>query len=94
MSANSPLIFGVLGYFFRKIQFDIAPMVLAMIIGITLEIAFRQSLMRSGRSFAIFRQSPIALTLISVSFLLFLWNIYRALRRRKASWEKALEQSD
>jgi putative tricarboxylic transport membrane protein len=83
--------FGVLGYFFRKIQFDIAPMVLAMIIGPTLEIAFRQSLMRSAGSFAIFWQSSIALTLISLSFLLFLWNIYRSLKP-KASWEKALEE--
>ena len=83
--------FGVLGYFFRKIQFDIAPMVLAMIIGPTLEIAFRQSLMRSAGSFAIFWQSPIALTLISLSFLLFLWNIYRSLKP-KTSWERALEE--
>ena len=86
--------FGVLGYVFRKLQYDIAPFVLAMIIGPTLEMAFRQSLMRSGGSFSIFWQSTIAMTLILSSCLLFLWNLYRSLRPRKASWEKALEEGE
>jgi TctA family transporter len=84
--------FGILGYVFRKLQYDIAPFVLAMIIGPTLEMALRQSLMRSGGSFSIFWQSTIAMTLILSSCLLFLWNLYRSLRPRKASWEKALEE--
>jgi len=67
---------------------------LAMIIGPTMEISFRQSLMRSGGSFAIFLRSPIAVTLITVSFLLFCWNIYRGLRPAKAAWEKALEEGE
>jgi putative tricarboxylic transport membrane protein len=86
--------FGVLGYVFRKLQYDIAPFVLAIIIGPTLEMAFRQSLMRSGGSFSIFWQSTIAMTLILSSCLLFLWNLYRSLRPRKASWEKALEEGE
>jgi putative tricarboxylic transport membrane protein len=84
--------FGVLGYILRKLEFDIAPFVLAMIIGPTIEMAFRQSLMRSGGSFSIFWQSPISMILIILSCLLFLWNVYRSLRPRKASWEKALEE--
>jgi putative tricarboxylic transport membrane protein len=85
--------FGVFGYVFRKLEYDIAPFILAMIIGPTIEMAFRQSLMRSGGSFAIFWQSPIAVTLIGLSGALVLWNIYRALRP-KASWEKALEEGE
>ena len=87
------LFCGVLGYLFRKLDFDIAPFILAMIIGPTLEMAFRQSLMRSAGSFSIFFKSPIACTLIALSCLLFLWNIYRALRPKKA-WEKALEEGE
>jgi putative tricarboxylic transport membrane protein len=82
---------GVLGYAFRKLDFDIAPFILAMIIGPTLENAFRWSLMRSGGSFVIFLKSPIALTLLVLSCLLLVWNIYRTLRPKKA-WEKALEE--
>ncbi len=88
------ITFGVVGYVFRKLDFDIAPGMLAMIIGPTMELAFRQSLMRSGGSFSIFFHSPIAVTLITGSFILFGWNIYRALRPKKASWEKALEEDE
>jgi len=86
------LIFGVMGYTFRKLQFDIAPLVLAMIIGPMIELALRQALMRSAGSFDIFWNSPIAVTLIIMSVLLFLWNVYRALQPTKTIWEKALAE--
>jgi putative tricarboxylic transport membrane protein len=85
------LSFGVFGYIFRKLDFDVAPFILAMIIGPTLENNFRMSLMRSAGSFDIFFHSPIALTLIVLSSLLLIWNIYRVLRP-KQDWEKALEE--
>jgi putative tricarboxylic transport membrane protein len=84
--------FGVVGYIFRKLQFDITPMILAMIIGPMIEMAFRQSLMRSGGSFSIFFQSPIASVLLIATLILFVWNLYRTMRTRKARWEKALEE--
>jgi putative tricarboxylic transport membrane protein len=87
------LVFGVLGYIFRKLEFDVAPFILAMIIGPTIEMAFRQSLMRSAGSFSIFFKSPISCTLIVLSCLLFIWNIYRAVRPKK-EWEKALEEGE
>jgi putative tricarboxylic transport membrane protein len=87
------LLFGVLGYIFRKLDFDIAPFILAMLIGPTMEMSFRQSLMRSAGFFAIFFKSPVACTLIALSCLLFFWNVYRVVRLRKATWERALEES-
>lgn len=75
---------GVLGYVFRSWGFEIAPLVLAMILGPGAEITFRQSLMRSGGSFAIFVHSPISLTLILASGLLLSWNIYRNVRKADA----------
>jgi putative tricarboxylic transport membrane protein len=86
------LVSGILGYLFRKLDFDIAPFILAMIIGPTIEMTFRQSLMRSGGSFAIFWKSPISLVLLALSGVLLIWNIYRALKPKRASWEKALEE--
>ena len=88
------LISGVLGYIFRRLEFDIAPFILAMIIGPTIEMAFRQSLMRSDGSFSIFWQSPIARLLLISSGVLLLWNIYRAVKPKKASWEKVLEAGE
>ena len=86
------LFFGVLGYVLRKLQYDVAPLILALIVGQTMERSFRQSMMRSGGSFSIFWESPIALTLITLACLLFLWNVYRSLKPKKASWEKVLEE--
>jgi putative tricarboxylic transport membrane protein len=88
------LVSGVLGYLFRKLDFDIAPFILAMIIGPTMEMTFRQSLMRSAGSFSIFWKSPISLVLLALSGVLLLWNVYRALRPKRAAWEKALDEGE
>ncbi|MDA8125239.1 MAG: tripartite tricarboxylate transporter permease [Deltaproteobacteria bacterium] len=85
------MAFGVAGYVFKKIQYDFAPCILALILGPSLERAFRQSLMRSGGSFTIFMESPIALTLIVLTGALLIWNLWRSYRPQKAAWEKALE---
>ena len=83
-----------MGYLFRKLEFDVAPFILAMIIGPTIEMTFRQSLMRSGGSFSIFWKSHMALVLIVISGMMLVWNTYRALKPRKASWEMALEETE
>jgi putative tricarboxylic transport membrane protein len=86
------LSFGVVGYIFRELKFDLPPFILAMILGNPMEVAFRQTLMRSGGSFSIFWESPIALTLVVAAVLLFLWNIFRSLKVFVVSWMKALEE--
>jgi putative tricarboxylic transport membrane protein len=72
------LAFGFLGYFFRRLEFDLAPFVLALIIGPLMEEAFRQALMRSGGSISIFWQSPISLGFFLVAGALLTMNILRA----------------
>jgi putative tricarboxylic transport membrane protein len=79
------LIFGFLGYLFRKLRYDMAPFVLALILGPLMEEAFRQSLMRSGGSPAIFWQSPIALTFIIIAVGVLTANIYRSWKSAKGS---------
>lgn len=87
------LFFGVFGYILRKLNYDVPPLILALIVGRNMEMSFRQSLMRSGGSISIFWGTPIALALILFSGLLFLWNLYRSFRKNKASWESTLEES-
>jgi putative tricarboxylic transport membrane protein len=74
---------GVMGYVFRKLRYDLAPFVLALIIGPTLEESFRQALMRSGGSFSIFWGSPMALSFLAIAAFLLFWSILRSLRRDK-----------
>jgi putative tricarboxylic transport membrane protein len=59
------LLFGALGFLMRKWAYEGAPLLLALVLGPRLEVAFRQSLMISHGDFGIFINRPI-----SVVFLL------------------------
>jgi putative tricarboxylic transport membrane protein len=63
-------IFGILGYLARKFGYQGAPLVLAMVLGPMLEESFRQSLITSHGSFAIFFTRPISLGFLLVAFIL------------------------
>jgi putative tricarboxylic transport membrane protein len=66
------LLFGVIGYVFKKLDYPIAPLVLALVLGDLSENALRQSLIMSQGSLAVFVTRPIAgvITAAAVFFLL------------------------
>ncbi len=61
------LMFGVIGYIFRKIDIPLAPMVLALVLGGIMEQSFRQAMTISGADPAIFVKSGISITLVVLS---------------------------
>ena len=66
------LIFGVLGYLFKKLDYPIAPLVLAMVLGDKAEDAFRQSMLMSQGSLGIFFGNALVTTLVLAGFALLL----------------------
>jgi TctA family transporter len=56
--------FGVLGYLFKKLEYPIAPLVLAIVIGDKAEDAFRQSMLMSKGSLDIFFANRLVTTLV------------------------------
>ena len=68
--------FGALGYAFKKLEYPIAPLVLAMVIGDKAEDAFRQSLIMSKGSLGAFWANGLVGTLMAVGMLLLLWPIF------------------
>jgi putative tricarboxylic transport membrane protein len=58
--------FGIIGYLLRKLDFPIAPAILALILGPMMEKSLRTTLEISGGSFAIFLDRPLALALLAV----------------------------
>jgi putative tricarboxylic transport membrane protein len=64
------LVMGVIGYVFRKLQFDVAPIVLGLILSPMLELSLRQSLAMSAGSYAILIERPIAATMFAAVILL------------------------
>ncbi|MBM3358474.1 MAG: tripartite tricarboxylate transporter permease [Betaproteobacteria bacterium] len=61
------LIFGVLGYVFRKVDIPVAPMVLALVLGAMMEQSFRQAMTISGGNPKILVTSTICVVLAVVS---------------------------
>jgi TctA family transporter len=76
--------FGVVGYVFKKLDYPIAPLVLAMVLGDRAEVAFRQSMIVSQGSLAVFFSSGIAATLTTLALVLALWPIIGGLARLMA----------
>jgi len=66
------LIFGVIGYVFKKLDYPIAPLVLALVLGDMAENALRQSLIMSQGSLAILFTRPISgvITLVAILFFI------------------------
>jgi len=61
------IVFGVIGYVLRKLDFPVAPAILALILGPFMEKSLRTSLEMSGGDFSIFVTRPITATLLVLS---------------------------
>ncbi len=62
--------FGVLGYIFRKIDWPMAPAILALILGPMMERALRTSLEMSDGDLSIFIERPMAAVLLLIAFII------------------------
>jgi len=74
------LIFGVVGYLLRKLDYPMAPVVLAIVLGPLAEASMRQSLIISSGSFAIFFNRPIAGTISVMAIMVFTLPLFRTVR--------------
>jgi putative tricarboxylic transport membrane protein len=64
------IFFGIFGYLVRKLHFEAAPLILAVVLGPMMEKALRQSLTMSKGDFSIFFTRPISAVLLGVAILL------------------------
>jgi putative tricarboxylic transport membrane protein len=83
------LLFGVIGYVFKKLDYPLAPLVLALVLGDNAESAMRQSLVMSQGSPLIFFASPIAGIVNGVALCFFLWPAVKAIRARLGGLPRA-----
>jgi putative tricarboxylic transport membrane protein len=77
------VLFGVLGFAFRKFEYEAAPLVFGMILSSPIENKLRQSLLLSEGSFDIFFTRPIALIFMVIGITLFLLPAVQYLRSRR-----------
>lgn len=76
------LSMGILGYMMRKWVYDAAPLLLALVIGPKMEVAFRQSLMLSHGDFGVFVERPFSLAFLVVTLLFLLVPSFRFITGR------------
>ena len=75
-------LFGVAGYLLRKLNYPMAPMVLAIVLGPLAEEAFRQSLIGVQGDGTIFFTRPLSGTFMLLALLFFVYPLYLGYRRR------------
>jgi len=85
------IVFGLIGYWLRKMKYPLAPLVVAIVLGDSTEKTLRQSLIASGGNPLILVQWPIATILMSLAVILLLIPVIRLLRSRGRTRTAALE---
>ena len=67
------LIFGVVGYVFKKLDYPLAPLVLALVLGDMAESSFRQAMLLSQGSVSIFWSNALVGTIFGLGVLMLFW---------------------
>jgi putative tricarboxylic transport membrane protein len=79
------VISGILGYLARKVRFDVAPIVVAIVLGPMLETSMRASLFMSRGDLTIFITRPISGTIIGILILFLIvppaWALIKRINR-------------
>jgi putative tricarboxylic transport membrane protein len=75
-------LFGVVGYLMRKLDYPMAPAVLAIVLGPLAEASMRQSLIINHGNPMIFFERPISGPIMAVALVLFVLPAVQAVRRR------------
>jgi len=87
------LIFGIVGFILRRLDYPLAPFVVALVLGPLTEEALRQSLIMSDGSMLIFLQRPLSTPIAIVAILLFLLPLLQMVwRRLRARRQEMLQQ--
>jgi putative tricarboxylic transport membrane protein len=87
------LVFGVAGYVFKKLDYPLAPLVLALVLGDKAEDSFRQSLMASQGDLSVFWSNGLVASISGLAILMLSWpllarlldKLHAAGRKRRAT---------
>ncbi len=78
------LVFGVVGYFMKKANYPLAPLVLAIVLGDKAEVSLRQALLGSQGNLGVFFSNGLVGTVMTLGLIALFWpiisNIWTRLR--------------
>jgi len=67
------MVFGVVGYLFKKLKYPMAPLVLALVLGDMAETSFRQSMLLSQGGLSIFWSNSLVGSIFGLAMLMLAW---------------------
>ena len=67
------LAFGVIGYVFKKLDYPLAPLVLALVLGDKAEDSFRQAMLVSQGEVSIMWANPLVGSITTLALLMLAW---------------------
>src|SRR5688572_3621275 len=67
------LVFGVVGYVFKKLSYPLAPLVLALVLGDLAESSFRQAMLISNGSLTIFWSNWLVGSICTLALIMLFW---------------------
>ena len=73
------LVFGVMGYVFKKLDYPLAPLVLALVLGDRAEDAFRQAMLGSGGDMMTFFSNGLVGSITALALAMLFWAPLRSL---------------
>ncbi len=73
------LVFGVIGYVFKKLDYPLAPLVLALVLGKQAEQSFRQAMITGDGHLGVFWSTPLAGTITTLAIVMLFWPIISGL---------------
>jgi len=88
------IAFGIAGYVLHMLSFPIAPVMLGMVLGPMMEENFRRAMILQRGDLMGFMRQPISATLLSLTALMLLFMVFKALResRRRAEQKQHEKQ--
>ncbi|MDH3688554.1 MAG: tripartite tricarboxylate transporter permease, partial [Gammaproteobacteria bacterium] len=78
------VIFGVVFYLLRKLNYPVAPAVLAIVLGPLAERSLRQTLIGEQGDVMVFFERPLSATILGLAVLLFVLPLLKMLKQNKA----------
>ncbi|WP_278548677.1 tripartite tricarboxylate transporter permease [Cloacibacillus evryensis] len=83
------VIFGLVGYFMKKYKVPTSPLILAVVVGVSMEQSYRQSMMLSDGNFAILFRSPICWVLFFLTIFSIVWPFFSDWKKKRKSAAQA-----
>jgi TctA family transporter len=85
------LVFGIVGYFFKKLDYPLAPLVLALVLGDRAEDAFRQTMLGSRGGLGVFWSNGLVGSITTLALVMLIWPLlsYGVARLRGSTASRA-----